>query len=376
MFFKDNDGGREFLEQTGAGSKNRNTRTKRPQGKLGRCLNSVNTLINKYGSVTAKGTKRIAQKTKLERGKHMRGFVKRLHKLGYKVENVKNIRNNHVQAVVDSWVEQGMAAATMQTYLSHVRTMMTWAGKPGMVLSPERYVKDPSIIKRTYSTTTLIGPFENKIDLVPSFRIVGEKQPEMLIQLLLMLSFGMRPREAWMFKPNLSDMGDWVWVESGAKGGRYRKFPVRCEFQRTVLDMAKTYSPSKNASTTPKTYDMARWATRWSTVVRRAAGLDRKNRCHPHSLRHQYASDVYELLTGHKAPISLDFDPKDYIKTVDRIARLEVARELGHERIQISTSYIGGYGDDFSDAPIVKRDPDTDEVIGPENPELGRALDT
>ena len=69
------------------------------------------------------------------------------------------------------------------------------------------------------------------------------------------------------------------------------------------------------------------------------AGLSRM-----HGLRHAYAQNRYEELTGWKAPAV--GGPKAKVLTpeqreTDRKARLIISRELGHERAQITAAYCG-----------------------------------
>ena len=69
------------------------------------------------------------------------------------------------------------------------------------------------------------------------------------------------------------------------------------------------------------------------------AGIDRV-----HGLRHHYAQARYVELTGWKAPAeggptSKQLSPGQ--KRIDRVARLTISRELGHEREQIAAVYLG-----------------------------------
>jgi hypothetical protein len=63
-----------------------------------------------------------------------------------------------------------------------------------------------------------------------------------------------------------------------------------------------------------------------------------------HGLRHQYAQNRYEELTGWKAPAA-GGPPTRALgaeqRALDREARLTISQELGHEREQITTVYIG-----------------------------------
>ena len=63
-----------------------------------------------------------------------------------------------------------------------------------------------------------------------------------------------------------------------------------------------------------------------------------------HGLRHAYAQDRYEELTGWQCPAIGGPDrtvlsPEQ--KALDQEARLTVSQELGHERTQTVTAYSG-----------------------------------
>jgi hypothetical protein len=71
----------------------------------------------------------------------------------------------------------------------------------------------------------------------------------------------------------------------------------------------------------------------------KAAGLSNM-----HGLRHQYAQMRYEALTGWKAPKAsglhaAQLDPLQRLS--DRLARQQISRELGHERLAVTSIYLG-----------------------------------
>ena len=73
----------------------------------------------------------------------------------------------------------------------------------------------------------------------------------------------------------------------------------------------------------------------------KAAGLS-----HMHGLRHQYAQNRYETLTGRPPPTAggpiTELSPTQRIE--DRHARQTIiSRELGHERVQITAIYLGSW---------------------------------
>jgi hypothetical protein len=63
-----------------------------------------------------------------------------------------------------------------------------------------------------------------------------------------------------------------------------------------------------------------------------------------HGLRHRYAQMRYELLTGWKAPVA--GGPSSHSlsaeqRLLDAHARQGISRELGHERLAVTSVYLG-----------------------------------
>jgi hypothetical protein len=59
-----------------------------------------------------------------------------------------------------------------------------------------------------------------------------------------------------------------------------------------------------------------------------------------HELRAAYACERYEQLTGHAAPLNGHCHHID--SELDRQARQQISLELGHNRIDVVSAYIGG----------------------------------
>lgn len=61
-----------------------------------------------------------------------------------------------------------------------------------------------------------------------------------------------------------------------------------------------------------------------------------------HELRAAFACERYEHLTHHKAPIK---GGQCYRadRSLDQLARRQISYELGHNRIDVVSSYVGGW---------------------------------
>jgi hypothetical protein len=157
------------------------------------------------------------------------------------------------------------------------------------------------------------------------------------MSLELQQAFGLRREEAIKFQPSYADRGDHLMLkDSWTKGGKAREIPVRTEAQRELLDRAHRLAGRGSLIPAERNYRQQLRVYERHTAN---AGLSKL-----HGLRHAYAQARYQELTGWKSPAaggpasrSLSGDER----AVDREARLIISRELGHEREQITTVYLG-----------------------------------
>lgn len=125
-------------------------------------------------------------------------------------------------------------------------------------------------------------------------------------------------------------------LEKGTKGGKKRTIPVTNERQIQALKNAAAIQ-AKGRSLIPEDQNYHKFLNskiKANRPILRETGIHRF-----HELRSAYAAQRYEELTGHPAPVNggiiLD-------RERDREVRLQISAELGHGRIEVVASYIGG----------------------------------
>ncbi len=157
------------------------------------------------------------------------------------------------------------------------------------------------------------------------------------MSLALQAAFGLRREESIKFQPRFADHGDHITLKgSWTKGGRERVVPVTTPAQRALLEQVHQFAGVGSLIPAHKTYIQQRHVYDGQC---KAAGLS-----HMHGLRHRYAQERYEALTGWKAPAAGGPTSRALSVTQqvqDKAARQIISRELGHERIQITAVYLG-----------------------------------
>ena len=124
---------------------------------------------------------------------------------------------------------------------------------------------------------------------------------------------------------------------SWCKGGKEREIPIRTAQQREALNQAHRLVGRGSMIPSRRTYvEQVKLYERLTA----AAGLHKM-----HGLRHAYAQERYEELTGWAAPAAGGPSSGELMKMgkkeEDRGARLTISRELGHFRLKIVAVYLG-----------------------------------
>jgi integrase len=128
-------------------------------------------------------------------------------------------------------------------------------------------------------------------------------------------------------------------VKKGTKGGRLRFTAVRTDAQRRTLERAGAFAAFPSSHLGHPGLTLKQSLKRFENVVRKAGITKSQLGVTPHGLRHQFAADLFFDITGIDTPVC----GGEVCVTPDmlRDARLQVARQLGHGRPQISAAYLG-----------------------------------
>lgn len=128
-------------------------------------------------------------------------------------------------------------------------------------------------------------------------------------------------------------------ISDGTKGGRPRDIPIsreRQEQQIAALERAAAVQGNAKA-VMPASENWKSWSQNGLREIRETLQSHGVSRLH--DLRSSYACDRYQQITGHAAPVLGGNAPRNE----DRAARLKIARELGHNRTEITNAYIGAH---------------------------------
>ena len=266
--------------------------------------------------------------TQAGRHRALQLIAKQLDKAGFRKMTVQSLKPKHVEALVKQWQVEGLNPGTIKNRLSAIRWWAEKIDKPAIVArSNDHYGIDRRcFVSKQSKAVDLTAQQLNKIT-----------DPSVRISLELQKAFGLRREEALKFSPAYADKGDHIRLKaSWTKGGKQREIIIRNEEQRAVLQRAHRLAGNGSLIPADRTYIQQLKIYERQTLK---AGLSKL-----HGLRHLYAQQRYQELTGWLAPAAGGKTSKALSrqeKGQDRSARLQISKELGHNREQVVTIYLG-----------------------------------
>jgi integrase len=325
------------------------------RGRLAQLLRELRVLSYRYGSVAVSCERGVAGKTRKDRRLVMVHMLVDMYRRGYQLGHLDNFAAKHAVDILQHWTSQGLATSTMATYVSHLRTFVVWIGKRELHAIIDRYCAEhPGLTYRQAATDQDKSERGFGVEFVEIYRRAVEVGNEHYsCQLLLIAAFGLRVREAWLFRPHLAvDSDDRVSVGWGTKGGRPRKSPTPLtRTQRLALDLARALVPDRCGSMVPPGYGrLEEWSREFYKLSRQIGLTKDQLGATAHSLRHGFLLDLYSDLAGIQPPVRNGADtPPSPAR--DRAVRKVVAECAGHSRPQVSSAYLGSRRKKKSSAP-------------------------
>jgi integrase len=296
------------------------------------------------GKVASERTRRLTKEV-------MCAAISRLHDLGYKLQDPKNIGERHVSVLMkDAWYNKKKKIKTIQNELSRMRVFCGMLGKVGMVGRLEKYLPDidPKQLVVHTSARRSKSWSAYDINLVEKFKEVDAKDWRLGLMLRLEVAFGLRRQEVLKCDPHAQDYGNYLQVFPGhGKGGRWRNVPILSPAQRTILDFVKSQVPkneplgwkcTKSGKVAGLKQNIRRYENLMVSLGFTKAGAGVTG----HGLRAQFAENQSLLMDI--LPPTLGGTSNQMAREDLRMNRTRLAQALGHNRYSITNAYIGSFG--------------------------------
>lgn len=237
----------------------------------------------------------------------------------------------------DRIASEEISISYAQNLVSAVNTVMAMAKLGDWdSVSP---TKDCGIPERSHIRTSPPSGLCRKAFYAALETLKDSQNAEGIAVAMLAREIGLRTKEAALLDSNKALMeaktNSYISITRGTKGGRKRKVPITSESQIQALVFSQQIQGKKNCLIPTGTT----WAKFRSEQVRKTReslqeyGINRL-----HDLRSAYACERYEQLSGQPAPVLGGKNES----SLGYMARIKIAAELGHGRIDVTNSYLGG----------------------------------
>ncbi len=244
-----------------------------------------------------------------------------------------NLKQKHVNYILQEWKNH----KSIKTEVAHIRWLLRKIRKEHLLPGDNASLG----IGRRFTVARENNSRQKKeVDVQKKIEEVGRFDERVGLALELCIKFGLRMKEASIFRPHENIKDEYIEVVYGTKGGRKRAVEIQTDEQMMFLQMLKNRIP-RGRSLVPSGWAFKQFKNRFYYVCGKC-GIKRKYRITVHGLRHTYACERYMELTSSTPPVLQDRPQRIKDKEKDLEARAIIASELGHGRISVTSAYLGG----------------------------------
>lgn len=230
-----------------------------------------------------------------------------------------------------------MSAAYAHNLVSATNTVMRATPAPWQ---PVQAVADCGIGRRSFVRTMAPAGLDPERFAVARSALVAAQNARGAALAGLARHLGLRSKEAALLDAKKAlqeaERHGHVTITLGTKGGQSRTVPITSPHQVTALREAGQVQGAHH-NLIPKNMSLRQWQKpleQIRNIIRSVTGKGL------HDLRAAYACERYRQLTGHDAPVVAGRMVAS--RAADYAARLRIGEELGHHRVDVVSSYVGG----------------------------------
>ena len=315
-------------------------------------LRVLDILIELFNTQHTALQKSVSHKTQYERKIFLRRFFRELTtKGGFKTPpDPRNLGQKHIDAMVRVWQRDELSAATIQTYLSFLRGLAQWLGKPGLVRKPAFYGLTVAEYQRHEVASRDKSWSASGVDVEKVLADAETFDPRTAAMLRLMDALALRRKEAVMCRPwvdvvpfgktglppEKKESEHYLWTKG--KGGRIRWVAIVNDKQRAAIATAQSMAAHQDSHIGDPDRSLKQNLRRLDYSMVRLGITKAKLGVTGHGLRHGRLHEVFEDVTGVPAPVR---GGTTCDSELDRRARLAVSATAGHARYRAAAAYLG-----------------------------------
>lgn len=295
-------------------------------------------LLDEYGRTRKKNFKAKSSEKTLENRRNLLFKTFRMIMQDKGFTSLSQVKPRHVPRIVELWRKSGLSPRSMRNDYWHLGWYFQLFG---MKLDPiSEYANFPGEFTTTTAATRDLSWKGNGVEFDEVLKRVTECDPVAGRLLLAIKTFGLRVKEALCLTPHEAETVKGIKITKGSKTGRSRDMDFsklgEHNFHEVLESLKGEVDPGVHLAwknrTLRQAIDRLYYVFRICGVTRKDLGVT------THGLRHDFAIDTIEELTGASAPIrgGLMLNYRAFGQ-----ARRDLSEALGHWRPHATSAYIG-----------------------------------
>lgn len=271
---------------------------------------------------------------------------------GMKLESLANLKLKHAVYLKNHWFARGLAGKTIDNKISMLRRLYEWVGKANAIPPNQQWLTGAEYawISNARADHRDKTPRAAGLDAEAVTALINEiEKTDVRVGAALRIerAFGIRVKEALLFRPLQDVRADHIRIRHGAKNGRPRTLYIETDAQRDAIEYVKVALGSRDWCLVPhdKSYQQGR--DRYYNVLKRHGVTRQQLGFTSHGLRQDHLIDTFQKTSGQPAPVRGGRDAVNP-EAAER-GRRKATGVAGHGRTAVMDAYAGSDRDKTPD---------------------------
>lgn len=303
----------------------------------------LNGIINEHIKTRNGNQQATSIGTQIKRRSTLFNGFQILRDLGYKIGNPRNFSRKHIEVLCQYWEEKRYSASTIQNNISTFKIYCEWIGRNEIINASKDCVKNHASVTRTYAAQYDKSPSAFGIEIGNKINEALSIDSHVGMQMKAVHAFGLRKKEAIMFRPFLAEKDHELLINRGTKGNRKRTLKIETAEQKQILAELKQFIRDQGLgigiSLGNPDYTLAQNINRYSYVMNKIGLTKSQLGTTMHGVRASFANSSLERRGV--VPTVRGGSGIAATKELTQKAYMDTAEDMGHSRINIIAAYAG-----------------------------------
>jgi len=231
-------------------------------------LMSLKPVFRQLCQYSTQSGRRPSHATVIQREQIIVQEMKTLHRAGYKLKDINNIGEKHVDCLLKDWYQRDYQLTTIKKRIAIFSLVFKVLGKAGLQVTSLRNNPIPEKIYQQHDLKNQLEVLSTE-QYQKQINLMRQESEKMAAHAELMLLFGLTKQESLSINPVLSHRKHHLIITIGVSRGKTRNIKIQTEKQKDLIITACKLVDNQSKTIKPKYLHEKQWINKFDFLCKK-----------------------------------------------------------------------------------------------------------